>query len=234
MLIIQTYIKELKYLLYYILISITLTTTVIYAYNYEILYIISKPLILQNNTTENFDFIFTNIFEAFKTYILLSLFMSLIFNIPFIIWNIISFLIKGLYKTEAKQIYTILKLFTLFIIINNWIFYTVLYPIIINFLLQYENLNNFLPLNINMQLKLDEYLTIFLKLTCSYNLTLTLPWVLLFNKNTKWVYYKKYIYILTLILIAIVTPPDIFSLILFIIPIFCILEVTHLIKKIKY
>ena len=66
MLIIQTYIKELKYLLYYILISITLTTTVIYAYNYEILYIISKPLILQNNTTENFDFIFTNIFEAFK------------------------------------------------------------------------------------------------------------------------------------------------------------------------
>jgi hypothetical protein len=36
-----------------------------------------------------------------------------------------------------------------------------------------------------MQLKLDEYLTIFLKLTCSYNLTLTLPWVLLFNKNTK-------------------------------------------------
>jgi sec-independent protein translocase protein TatC len=82
MLIIQTYIKELKYLLYYILISITLTTIVIYTYNYEILYIISKPLIGLN--TQQFNFIFTNIFEAFKTYIFLSIFMGIHLNLPFI------------------------------------------------------------------------------------------------------------------------------------------------------
>lgn len=85
MLIIQTYLKECKYLLLYIIISINLTTIVVYTYNYEILYLISKPLIQRNLINQNFNFIFTDIFEAFKTYLLLSIFMGIHLNIPFLI-----------------------------------------------------------------------------------------------------------------------------------------------------
>lgn len=80
-----------------------------------------------------------------------------------------------MYKTELKILYFHTKLFFIFIIFINLIFYKIAYPIIINFLIQYETFNNFLPLNINMQLKLNEYLTIFLKLIYSYNIILTLP-----------------------------------------------------------
>lgn len=89
MLTIQTYTKELKYIFIYLIISITLTTIITYSYNYEILYFISKPLITEKvNTYQNdtkFSFILTDLFEAFKTYIILSLISSFIMNIPFII-----------------------------------------------------------------------------------------------------------------------------------------------------
>jgi hypothetical protein len=84
-------------------------------------------------------------------------------------------MVKGMYHTELKILYFNTKLFFIFIILINLIFYKVAYPIIINFLIQYETFNSFLPLNINMQLKLNEYLTIFLKLIYSYNIILTLP-----------------------------------------------------------
>lgn len=84
-------------------------------------------------------------------------------------------MVKGMYNTELKILYFNTKLFFIFIILINLIFYKVAYPIIINFLIQYETFNSFLPLNINMQLKLNEYLTIFLKLIYSYNIILTLP-----------------------------------------------------------
>ena len=80
MFIIQKYTKEIKYLFTYFLISVTVTTTITYQYNYELLYLISKPLIYNNINinTNKFNFIFTDLFEAFQTYIFLSLIFSII------------------------------------------------------------------------------------------------------------------------------------------------------------
>jgi len=81
MFIINKYLKELKIYSIYILISITLTTILAYIYNYEAFYLISKPI---SNNNNQFNFIFTNIFEAFKTYLTLSIIIGFHFNIPFI------------------------------------------------------------------------------------------------------------------------------------------------------
>jgi len=238
MLTIQNYTKEIKYLFVYLIISITLTTLITYTYSYEILYVISKPIIIEkidgalNNN--KFSFILTDLFEAFKTYIILSIISSIILNIPFLIWNIWKFLIKGLYIYENKILVKLTLLFMFFLIIMNILFYKTLFPVIINFLTQFENTAEYNPFNLQLQLKLREYFNIFIKLILIYNCMLIFPLILVFFKNIKWIYYKKYIYLILLITLSIITPPDILSLLLLMIPSIIVLEITHLIKKMSY
>jgi len=58
-------------------------------------------------------------------------------------------------------------------------------PIIITFLLQFENLLDFNPINIQIQLKLEEYFTIYIQLIYIFNLTFLLPFLSLFINNIK-------------------------------------------------
>jgi len=234
MFIIQNYFKELKFSFIYILISITLTTIIFYHYNYETLYIIAKPLIKSDYLPSSFNFIFTDIFEAFKMYLFLSIFMGVHTNIPFIIWHIWKFLIKGLYNYENKIFILFIASIILSFSIINILFYYTIFPIIIDFLIQFENSNSFNPFNIQIQLKLKDYFLIYIKFTYLFNLTFILPFITLFIKNTKWIYFKKFIYLILLIIIAIITPPDIFSLVLFFLPTIIILELAHFLKKINY
>lgn len=234
MFIIQNYFKELKFIFIYVLISITLTTIIFYHYNYETLYIIAKPLIQSEFLPPSFNFIFTDIFEAFKMYLFLSIFMGIHVNIPFIIWNIWKFLLKGFYTYENKIFIFILIITTLLLTIINILFYHIIFPIIIDFLIQFENSNSYNPFNIQIQLKLKDYFIIYIKFTYLFNLTFILPFFTLLIKNNKWIYFKKFIYLLLLIIIALITPPDILSLLLFFLPTIIILELAHFLKKINY
>jgi len=58
-------------------------------------------------------------------------------------------------------------------------------PIIITFLLQFENLLEFNPINVQIQLKLEEYFTIYIQLVYIFNLTFLIPFLSLFIKNIK-------------------------------------------------
>lgn len=220
----------------YIILSITLTTILTYYYNYELLYLISKPLIYNNININNskFNFIFTDLFEAFQTYLFLSVTFSILINIPFTIWNIWKFLLKGLYSFENKIFIKSLIWIITFILVMNIIFYKIILPLILSFLIQFESIIDYNPFDLQLQLKLKEYFKIFIKFLFLYNLVLITPFILLFYKNIKWIYYKKYIYLISMIIISIITPPDIFSLILLLLPIIITLEITHIIKRINY
>lgn len=58
-------------------------------------------------------------------------------------------------------------------------------PTIITFLLQFENLLDFNPINIQIQLKLEEYFKIYIQLIYIFNLTFLIPFVSLFINNIK-------------------------------------------------
>ena len=67
----------------------------------------------------------------------------------------------------------------------NFIFYKIILPIVLNFLLQFETIIDYNPFDLQLQLKLKEYFIIFIKLIFFYNLTLITPLILIFYKNTK-------------------------------------------------
>jgi len=67
----------------------------------------------------------------------------------------------------------------------NIIFYKIILPLILSFLIQFESIIDYNPFDLQLQLKLKEYFKIFIKFLFLYNLVLITPFILLFYKNIK-------------------------------------------------
>lgn len=224
-------LKEVKIISLYVTLSITLTSTLLYNYSYEILYLLS--LLLKINYIK-FNFITTSVSEFLEAFIYLSVFLSIILNIPTTIVFYLKFISKGLTLTEKKgKIIKILgQVLTLFSI-NFIVFYSLL-PYILEFLTSFNVNNQFKSLEIFLQLKIKEYILNLISITFWINsaLLVLLLSVKKINKNY-FLKNKSIIFLFILILIALLTPPDILSLIFAAFPLYLFLESLHLTLNIK-
>lgn len=206
------HITEIKYRFCYCLLNIFIIFIIIWDNKIQILCTIS-----------DFDLIYTSLPEAFQQYIYFSLIISLIFNIPILLYNYILFNISGWYLYEFKIIiYNIFKYSILFILFYN-ICYFKLFEYIINFFIEFESYN----------LRLNLKITDFISFINSYSILFIILFILSFIKiNIKGK--RKYIYITLLIFMALITPPDVLSLIMCTIPIIILFELRYFLEGLVY
>lgn len=229
---IKNHVTEIKYILYYLTLSIILTSIICYTYKYETFYIITRPLVL--NKGMFFNFIVTNIFEILKTYVYLSLWFGLLLNVPIITFNYLKFKIPGLLKVEYKLTILTYSIVCGILLIMNFILYKYFAPEILNFLTSLEIKNHNKPFNINLELKLQTYLSNSIKIVLTYNALIAIYILLTRNqKNNFFLKKRKYIYLILLTAIAFITPPDFFTLVICFIPNLIFLEFTQLTIYIK-
>lgn len=203
--------KELKYRFYYCNFSFIITCIIIWYFKFQILFAIT-----------DLNLIFTSLTEAFEQYIYFTLLLSFIFNLPLFIYHYLLFLLPGLYIFEFKNIlYNIIKYFILFILFY-YLLFTYIFDNIINFFTDFES--DYLLLN----LKIKDFLTFFNSFIFLFLFIFILPFIE-FNLNNK----RKIIYLGLIIIIAFITPPDLFSLIISIIPLFILIELNYFIKLIN-
>ena len=88
---------EIKYRIFYIILSIIFTFIICYLYKEQFIYLLTNYL-LYNMASHRF--IFTKLTQILITYIKFSIFLSLFINIPFIILHLLYFFITALYKHE--------------------------------------------------------------------------------------------------------------------------------------
>lgn len=208
---IQYHWNELKYRLYYWLLSFIISCIIIWYYKFNILFAIT-----------DINLIFTSLTEAFQQYIYFCILIGFILNIPLFLIHYVIFIIPGLYLFEFKIfIFNIIKYTILFIFFYYLIFYY-LFDNIINFFIEFESI--YLELN----LKLQDFLSFFNSFIFMFLIIFILP-SFNFELNNK----RRFIYISLLILIAFITPPDLFSLILSILPLFLLIEINYFLKIIK-
>lgn len=227
------HIKELKYTLIYTIISFTLTTISIYI-NIEKLISI---LIVKNNL----EFLYTKITAAFIIYIKFSLLYGIITSLPFITIIIYIYIRPGMYKYEERRIKK-------YIIWNNMIIIPVivykLIPYIISYIIEYfssfsgqegKTYNMIFIQNIE-----DYYIWVLNTISMSVIISSVVLFIILIvdpiirtreekekrniKKERKYFKNRKYIYLLILIFIAQITPPDIMSLIIIYVPTIIIVE----------
>lgn len=169
----------------------------------------------------------TRMAGQFSTHIWVSLIAGFILAFPYVIYEIWRFIKPGLHPSERKYSRIIL-IFAAFLFMLGVLFgYYLIVPLSVQFLGTYNisaEITNFIDLN--------SYITTVSTVTLATGLIFELPVIAYFLGKMGLAtaagmkQYRKHAFVLTLILSAIITPPDISSQVLVTIPIVLLYEVS--------
>jgi len=145
---------------------------------------------------------------------LLSFFISMVLNIPYIFYQIFGFFSKGLFKHEFYYLGNNLLIFCLSLFSILYIYIFILKDFIVSFFVGFET-----SLLIHT-IRIEDFVTFIIFLFTLTLITLIIPYVSMYFFG-----FRKYFYLLTLFVCALLTPPDIFSLFFMSIPIIILFEI---------
>ena len=158
--------------------------------------------------------IFTALQETFITYLKVSFFAAFFFTSPFILIQIWKFIAPGLYENEKSAIMPYLVLTPILFILGGALVYYLVMPLAIKFFLSFESsgINTRLP--IQLEAKVNEYLSLIMKLIFAFGLSFQLPVILSLLARIGMVdsrflkKRRKYVIVIIFATAAILTPPD--------------------------
>lgn len=152
-----THAHELKLKLYYVIFSFFSTFITSYLFISQLINLLSIPF-LKFVRLEESDFIFTNIFEVFNTYMLLSFYVSLFLNIPIFWYFFFSFIKPGLFTYEKLFLNYFSKTTIKFLFLSFFFSYYLIFPCILSFLLTLDIIVSIDYIVLKMQTRLYDYI----------------------------------------------------------------------------
>lgn len=174
----------------------------------------------------------TELSSQFMTHISTSLYLAMLAASPYILLELFHFITPALYENEKKYSVQVAVTVYLLFIIGVLMSYFVLFPISFRFLGTYQVSGMITP---NITLK--SYITTFTTLTLVMGLVFQLPVLAFFLGKLKVINaemlarYRKYAFIVIMLVAAIITPPDLMTLILVTIPLYLLYEVSILVLR---
>jgi len=158
--------------------------------------------------------IFTALHETFLTYLKLAFFAAFFFSCPIILMQIWKFVAPGLYKDEKLALLPFLIATPVLFLLGGMLVYYLIMPLAIKFFLSFETaaINGSLP--IQLEAKVNEYLSLVMRLILAFGISFQLPVFLTLLAKVGFItseYLKtrrKYVVIIIFSMAAILTPPD--------------------------
>ena len=158
--------------------------------------------------------IFTALHETFITYIKVAFFSSIFIGSPVLLIQIYKFIAPGLYKNEKKALLPYLISTPILFLLGGLLVYYLVMPLAIKFFLSFETLGSNTTLPIQLEAKVNEYLSLIMRLIFAFGISFQLPILLnllarigVVNSN----YLKtrrRYVIVIIFAIAAILTPPD--------------------------
>ena len=158
--------------------------------------------------------IFTALQETFLTYLKVSFFAAFFITSPFILIQVWKFIAPGLYEHEKLAIMPYLILTPILFLLGGMLVYYLIMPVGIKFFLSFESTGLTTTLPIQLEAKVNEYLSLVMKLIFAFCLSFQLPVVLSLLARIGLVDSKflserrKYVVVIIFAAAAILTPPD--------------------------
>ena len=182
--------------------------------------------------------IFTALHEAFFTYIKVAFFAALFLSFPFIAIQIWMFIAPGLYKNEKKAFAPFLIATPILIFMGGALVYYLIFTLAWSFFLSFESVGGAGALPIQLEAKVDQYLSLVMRLIFAFGLCFELPVVMTLlglagvvtSKGMK--EKRKYAIVLAFVAAAILTPPDVISQIGLALPTMLLYEISIISVKI--
>ena len=124
--------------------------------------------------------IFTALHETFITYLKLAFFVALLFGSPIFLTQMWKFIAPGLYKNEKKALLPYLIATPILFLLGGMLVYYLVMPLAIKFFLTFETTGQINNLPIQLEAKVNEYLSLIMRLIFAFGLSFQLPVLLKF------------------------------------------------------
>ncbi len=221
-----THLEELRNRLIKCFIAVGVGFAASYAFKEQLFYVLTAPLI--NVMGAGDTMIYTNLPEAFFTFLKAAFLSGIMVASPVIIYQFWMFTAPGLYQKEKRLLMPIIFLSSLFFIGGALFGYFIVFPWGFKFFL------GFSTETIKAMPSMKEYLSFSSKLLLAFGLVFELPLVITFlaklglvsvqflKKN------RKYALLLFFAGAAILTPPDVVTQIMMALPLMVLYEISIL------
>lgn len=180
----------------------------------------------------NVPLISTELSAQFMTHITVSCLLAVLLASPYIVFELFRFVSPALYESEKKYSYLVAGIVYALFLLGLLMSYFVLFPISFQFLATYQVDNEIVN-----TITLDSYISTFITLTFMMGVVFQLPVFAFVIGKMGFIdadmlrKYRAYAFVLIMIVAAIITPPDLFTLVLVTIPIYGLYEVSILVLK---
>jgi len=172
-----------------------------------------------------------NMAGQFNTHLMVSVYVGIIIAFPFIVYQIWSFVKPALYEVERRRAKGAVFYISLLFFIGVCFGYFIISPLTIHFLGSYR-----ISQEVVNQINLSSYITSVASVTLATGLLFELPILIFFLTKVNIVTpaflkkYRRHAFILIMVVAAIITPPDVISLLLVTLPLWLLFEFSILIS----
>lgn len=250
MLTFEGHLDVLRRMLFRIIIVVIILGCIIFCYKKQAFTILLAPHNSDFCTFEfiedlinamGFDFQFTDykiplisteLSAQFMTHITVSCILSVLCSSPYILFELFKFISPALYESEKKHSYLVAGIIYMLFILGVLMSYFVLFPISFQFLANYQ-----VDEEIVNTITLNSYISTFSTITFLMGIVFQLPIIAFVLGKMGFIdahmlkQYRAYAFIIIMVIAAVITPPDIFTLILVTLPIYALYEVSIIVLK---